>query len=78
MDCFPSKCFPLYCEKYPPKDAGKWYEKQIKWDEWYVWRYLLEEDEDPEGIYEIGASEIDERMKRATMIEKMIQKDRFK
>lgn len=72
MDCFPSKCFPLYCEKYPPKDVGKWYEKQIKWDEWYVWRYLLEQDEDPEEIYEIGSFEIDERIKRATMIEKMI------
>ena len=73
-DCFPSPCFPLYCEKYPPKD----YEGYKKWDHWYVWRYLLEQDEDPEAIYEIGSIEIIEKIQRVKMIEKMAQKDRFK
>ncbi len=78
MDCYPSKCFPLPCEKYPPKDKGKWHGLYRKWDEWYVWRYLLEPAEDPEEIYQIGSHEIRERIKRATMIEKMIQKNKFK
>ncbi len=77
-DCYPSKCFPLPCEKYPPKDKGKWYEKQIEWDSWYIYRYLLEPTEDPEEIYQIYASEITERIKRTRMIEKMSRKDKFK
>ncbi len=68
MACYPSKCFPLSCEKYPPKEYGFEYKK---WDSWYIWRYLLEFKEDPEEIYQVGASEIRERIKRAEMIEKM-------
>ncbi len=85
MACYPSKCFPLPCEKYPPKptkyvdDKGKtryyhtWKDTKAyqKWDSWYVWRYLLEFKEDPEEIYQVGASEITEWIKRAEMIEKM-------
>ncbi len=71
MECYPSKCFPLPCEKYPPKDKGKWGELYRKWDSWYIWRYLLEFDEDPEEIYQVGASEIRERIKRTQMIVKM-------
>ena len=83
MACYPSKCFPLSCEKYPPKpskyvdSSGKtrYYYKDEhmykKWDSWFIWRYLLEFKEDPEEIYQVGASEIRERIKRAEMIEKM-------
>lgn len=72
MDCYPSRAFPLPCEKYPPRPKPYTADKEYKkWDSWYVWRYLLELSEDPEEIYQVGASEIRERIKRTRMIEKM-------
>jgi len=79
MDCYPSRAFPLPCEKYPPRPKPYTDDKEYKkWDSWYVWRYLLEPAEDYEEIYQVGASEITEWIKRAEMIAKMSSKDRFK
>lgn len=50
--CYPSPAFPLSCDKPCPSD----YEEYRKWDDWYIWRYLLEKSEDEEEIYQIYSS----------------------
>ena len=62
MKCYPSKCFPLFCEKERP-DPKKDFEKYKKWDSWYLWRYLLAPSMDEEEKYSIGSEWFGEYIK---------------
>ena len=54
MKCYPSKCFPLFCEKTKPDIRD--FERYKKWDSWYLWRYLLAPKMDEEEKYSIFAT----------------------
>ncbi len=75
MKCYPSKCFPLHCEKERP-DPKKDFMAYKKWDDWYIWRYLLAPKMDEEEKYSIGSEWFEDWIHHSKTREKMIKKSK--